>query len=137
MSDKKMTDKNRNKGKKQKDQKTKRAEAPLAPLLKVEGPTDLVELTLTWEGGDAVLASLSDNGDSVDFGRTQGVGEAGLVLKWRSPDAFLHVLQWDLWFQGERVNLKATATINGGGSFENPIEADSKTDRWSASGTAE
>jgi hypothetical protein len=117
--------------------KGKYAEAAPAPLLKVEGPTDTVELTLAWEGGDAVLASLTDNGDAVDFGRAEGVGEAGLVLRWRSPDAFLHVLQWDLWFQGTRTNLSATATINGGGAFENPVEADSKKDRWSASGTAE
>lgn len=107
------------------------------PLLKAEGPTDTVALELSWEGGDAVLASLTDNGDSVDFGRAQGVGEAGLKLRWTSPDAFLHVIQWDLWFQGTRTNLSATATVNGTGGFEDAVEADSKKDRWSASGTAE
>ena len=123
-------------GKKQ-GKKAKKKYAAVTPLLKVEGPTDTVELTLEWEGGDAVLASLTDNGDAVDFGRSQGVGKAGLVLKWNSPDAFLHVLQWDLWFQGTRTDLKATATVNGKGGFENPVEADSKKDRWNAAGTAE
>jgi hypothetical protein len=123
--------------KKPKKKKAKKPTAePIVPLLKVEGSTDTVELTLTWEGGPAALASLTDNGDAVDFGRSEGVGEAGLVLRWRSPDAFLHVLQWDLWFQGTRTDLKATATVNGGGGFENPVGAESKKDRWSASGTA-
>ena len=123
--------------KKKKDKAAKAAARALTPLLKVEGATDAVELTLKWEGGDAVLASLTDNGDPIDFGREEGVGKAGLVLRWRSPDAFLHVIQWDLWFPGERKKLKATATVNGGGGFENPVEADSKKDRWSAAGTAE
>jgi len=131
-----MSPKNEKK-KKKKDKDKKNAEAALLPLLKVEGPTDNVVLKLSWEGGDAVLASLTDNGDAVDFGRSEGVGEAGLTLRWRSPDAFLHVLQWDLWFQGTRLNLKSTATINGTGGFENAVAADSKKDRWSASGTAE
>ena len=125
------------KSKTKKVPKTKHATAAFAPFLKVEGPTDTMQLNLAWEGGAAVLASLTDNGDAVDFGRTEGVGEAGLVLRWRSPDAFLHVLQWDLWFQGERTNLTATATVNGGGGFENPVESDSETDRWSAAGTVE
>ena len=124
------------KNKKNKKQKKETA-GPLAPLLTVEGPTDTLELTLAWEGGHAALASLTDNGDAVDFGHSKGAGEAGLVLRWRSPDAALHVLQWDLWFQGTRTDLKATATVNDGGGVENPVGADSKKDRWNASGTAE
>jgi hypothetical protein len=118
-------------------QKRKHSRTEPTTLLKVEGRTDSVELTLSWQGGAAALASLTDNGDVVDFGRSQGVGDAGLVLRWRSPDAFVHVLQWDLWFQGTRTDLKATATVNGGGGFEHPVEADSKSDRWNASGTVE
>lgn len=131
-----MSSSSKKKNKKDKKEKESPAAEP-TPLLKVEGPTDAVELRLAWEGGDAVLASLTDNGDPVDFGRSQGVGEAGLVLRWRSPDAFVHVLQWDLWFRGTRTNLNATATVNGGGGFEHPVTADSAKDRWSASGTAE
>jgi hypothetical protein len=135
--DKKKDKKDNKKNNRAKDEAKNYAEAPPAPLLKVEGNTDTVELRLGWEGGDAVLASLTDNGDAVDFGRSEGVGEAGLVLRWRSPQAFLHVVQWDLWFQGTRTDLTAVATVNGSGGFENPVEADSRKDRWSASGTAE
>lgn len=127
--------------KKKKSKKSKKKGADIGgavvPLLKADGPTDMVELSLSWEGGPSALASLTDNGDPVDFGREQGVGEAGLNLRWRSPDAFIHVLQWDLWFQGTRTNLSATARINGTGGFANPVESDSEEDRWSASGTAE
>ena len=121
------------KGKKDK----KNAGMKLASLLKAEGKTDALELTLAWHGGEAALASLTDNGDPVDFGRAQGVGEAGLVVRWNSPDAFVHVVQWDLWFLGTRTDLKATATVNGGGGFEKPVKSASQKDRWSASGTAE
>jgi hypothetical protein len=114
-----------------------RASAAIVPLLKAEGATDTLELTLEWQGGAAVLASLTDNGDLVDFSRQQGVGKVGLVLRWRSPDAFVHVLQWDLWFEGTRTDLKATATINGSGGFANSVESNSQDDRWSASGSTE
>jgi hypothetical protein len=109
----------------------------VVPLLKAEGPTDMVELSLSWEGGAAALASLTDNGDPVDFGREQGVGEAGLNLRWRSPDAFIHVLQWDLWFLGTRTNLKAKAKINSTGGFVSPVASKTQEGRWSASGAAE
>ncbi len=119
-----------------KKKKAKKARAPLAPLLKAEGLADTVELTLSWKGGDAALASLTDNGDPVDFSREQGVGPAGLVVRWRSPRAFLHVLSWDLWFVGKRTNLKAEAMVNGGGGFEEPVSSSSQEDRWTASETA-
>jgi hypothetical protein len=117
--------------------KGKKPPIATAPLLKVEGPSDAIELTLTWEGGAAVLASLTDNGDPVDFSHQQGIGKGGLDLRWRSPRAFIHVLQWDVWFEGTRTDLKAVASVNGTGGFEDPIESDSEEDRWSASGTAE
>lgn len=110
---------------------------PTAHLLKAEGPTDQVELKLSWKGGQAALASLTDNGDAVKLGDSQRVGESGLTIRWPSPDAFVHVLQWDLMFQGTRTELKATATVNGAGEFENPVGADSKKDRWIAAGTVE
>jgi len=108
-----------------------------AHLLKAEGPTDKVELKLSWKGGEAALASLTDNGDTVKLGDSQRVGKNGLSLRWPSPDAFVHVLQWDVMFQGTRTELKATATVNGAGQFENPVGADSKKDRWIAAGTVE
>lgn len=115
----------------------KKKKGKAAPtLLKVEGSTDRVKLKLTWEGGAAALASLTDNGDPVDFSRDTGLGKAGLDMTWNSPRAFLHVLQWDLWFEGTRTKLKAVATINGTGGFENPVASKSEDDRWSASGTA-
>lgn len=111
--------------------------AATAHLLKAEGPTDRVELKLSWKGGEAALATLTDNGDLVKLGDSQRVGKNGLALRWPSPDAFVHVLQWDLMFQGTRTELKATATVNGAGQFENPVGADSKKDRWIAAGTVE
>jgi hypothetical protein len=144
--EKKAKEKATEKGKKDKQKKHAAASAaasasdaptPAGFLLKAEGPTDRVALTLTWKGGEAALASLTDNGATVILGESQRVGTNILKLNWPSPDAFLHVLQWDLFFPGTRTELKATATVNGTGQFENPVGADSKKDRWSAAGTAE
>ena len=127
----------KDKKKKKKDKEKKSGAAGLTPLLTAEGPSDAVELKLTWEGGEAKLMALTDNGDRVRFGETKGKGVDGLTLNWSSPDAFTHVLQWDLGFKGTRTELKATATVNGAGAFENKVEADSKKDRWLAAGTVE
>lgn len=120
-----------------KKKKDSKAAAALKPLLTAEGPSDAMELTLTWEGGEARLMALTDNGDRVRFGEQQGTGEGGLTLRWNSPDAFSHVLQWDLAFKETRTDLKATATANGSGGFEHPVEADGREDRWKAAGTVE
>jgi hypothetical protein len=147
----KKKDEKKAKEKGKKDRQKKHADAAASPapapspspatatahLLKAEGPTDKVELKLSWKGGEAALATLTDNGDLVKLGDSQRVGKNGLTLRWPSPDAFVHVLQWDLMFQGTRTELKATATVNGAGQFENPVGAESKKDRWIAAGTAE
>jgi hypothetical protein len=100
------------------------------------GPRDEVTLNLSWAGGSAALASLTDNGDPVDFSREQGLGKKRLSLTWPSPKAALHVLNWDLWFDGERSGLEATAAVNGAGGFAKPVKAKSAKTRWSASGQA-
>jgi hypothetical protein len=124
--------------KQKKGKKTPKVAAPvLAPLLTAEGPFDAMALTLTWNGGDARLLALTDNGDRVRVGEKQGTAEGGLTLRWNSPDAFSHVLQWDLAFTGTRTELRAVATVNGAGAFERQVESSSRTDRWKASGTVE
>jgi hypothetical protein len=96
----------------------------------------VLTLQLTWQGGVATLASLTDNGDPVDFSREQGLGRNALALTWRSPRAFRHVVQWDLWFDGTRTNLRGAATVNGTGAFARPVAAKTATNRWAAAGEA-
>ena len=127
----------KDKKKKKNDKEKKSGAAGLTPLLTAAGPSDALVLNLTWEGGEARLMALSDNGGNVTLGEKQGTGDGGLTVRWNSPDAFSHVLKWDLVFKGKRTDLKATATVNGAGEFEDPVEADSKEDRWKAAGTVE
>ena len=117
---------------------TRRRDEPRASesftVLTAEGPLDAMVLRLQWQGGVAALATLTDNGDSVAFSREQGLGRNGLSLTWRSPRAFRHVVQWDLWFEGTRTAFRATATVNGGGGFETPVGSRQAETRWAAAG---
>ena len=105
-------------------------------VLQVEGALDVLTLQLTWQGGVASLASLTDNGDAVNFSREEGLGRNALALTWRSPRAFRHVIQWDLWFQGTRTQLRGVARVNGQGGFARPVSAKEATSRWAAAGEA-
>ena len=108
--------------------------APIRAAVAAKGAArDDMVLELRWQGGKAMVASVIDNDQEVDFNSVPS-GASGVRLSWSSEAADAHFLQWDLLFSGERTNLGATATMNGQGGFDEPVGKASRKNGWTDQG---
>jgi hypothetical protein len=125
---------------KKKKRKAK-AKAKTAPaLLAIDSADDVMIFGVTWSPADdapsakeAALAMLSDNDIPVAFSHKEGISDDAIVIRYRAPASFRHVIRFELNFQGRRSELAATASQNGAGKVVKPVTKGLATSVWSGS----